>query len=94
MVRYALRSVIAVALITIGCLAAAGAAPIAPTVMTALAGPPAKFVSFWGRAFPSGYAYFPGQCYMYVPVDTPNGPVWRRIWICTESVGRGYGVRF
>jgi hypothetical protein len=88
MVHNSFRAVIVGALMTIGCLATARAAPIAPT---ALIGPPAKFISFYGLPFPFGYAYFPGQCYKYVQVETPKGYAWQRVWICTEPGGRGYG---
>jgi hypothetical protein len=93
MVYKSLRAVIVGALMTVGCLATAYAAPIAPAATIA---PPApvKLVSFWGWPFPHGYTYLRGQCYMPVQVDTPNGPVWRRVWICTEAGSRsgfGYG---
>ena len=91
MVRNGLRTVIVGAMITIGCLATARAAPIAPSAMTALIGSPAEFVSFWGNPFPFGYAYQRGQCYMHVQEETPKGLAWRRVWICTEPGGRGYG---
>ena len=67
------------------------AAPIAPAAMTALSSPAVKLASFWGRAFPWGYAYYPGQCYTYVPVETPTGQVWRRVWICSDTRGPQYG---
>jgi hypothetical protein len=53
-------------------------------------------VTFGGHPFPFGYAYGPGQCYTYVHEDTPRGPRWRRLWICTEPGVRGYrdGNRF
>ncbi len=91
MTRNGLWAVVVGALIMSGCLATARAAPITPTPMTALIGPPVKFVSFWGKPFPFGYAYFPGQCYLHVRVETRKGWVWRRVWICTELGGRGYG---
>ena len=98
MVHKSLRAVIVGVLMTIGCLGAVYAAPIAPTAMTALSSPAVKLVSFWGRAYPWGYAYYPGQCYTYVPVETPTGQIWRRVWICTDTpgpwYGRGYGGRF
>lgn len=93
MVHRGLRAVIVGALMAIGCLATARAAPIAPTAMTALIGPPVTSVSFWGRPFPFGYAYYPRQCYMRVQVETPNGYVRRRVFICTETGARGYGDR-
>jgi len=91
MVRNGLRIAIVGALISIGCLTTARAAPIAPSAMTALIGSPAHFVSFWGKPFPFGYRYRPGQCYMHVQEESPQGPVWRRVWVCTEPGGRGYG---
>lgn len=98
MVHKSLRAVIVGASMTIGCLGAAFAAPIAPAAMTALSSAPIKLVSFWGRAFPWGYGYYPGQCYTYVPVETSTGHNWRRVWICTDTRGRwygnGYGGRF
>lgn len=86
-----LRAVTIGALMTVGCFGAANAMPIAPAAMTALDGPPVKSVSFWGQPFPYGYAYYRGQCYSYVPVETPTGYVWKRVFICTETNGRGYG---
>jgi hypothetical protein len=91
MVRNSLRTVIVGAMIAFGCFAPASAAPIAPLAMTALIGSRADFVSFWGRPFPYGYAYGPGQCYTYVQEETPQGLVWRRVWICVEKGGLGYG---
>jgi hypothetical protein len=91
MVRNGLRMAIVGALIAIGSLATARAAPIAPSAMTAAIGSPADFVSFWALPFPFGYAYRPGQCSMYVQEESPRGLVWRRVWICTEPGGRGYG---
>jgi hypothetical protein len=91
MVRNSLRTVIVGALITIGCLAPASAAPIAPSAVTTQIGAHAYFVSFWGIPFPFGYRYLPGQCYKYEQEETPEGLVWRRVWICTEPGGRGYG---
>jgi hypothetical protein len=91
MVHNGIRAVIVGAVIMIGCLGAAYAAPIAPAAMTELSNPPVKLVSFWGRAFPWGYAYYPGQCYTYIPVDTPTGQVWRRVWICSDTRGPQYG---
>jgi hypothetical protein len=91
MVRYGLRIVIVGALITIGSLATGRASPIAPTALKAPIGSPADLVSYWGKSFPFGYVYRPGQCYMRVQEDTPQGPVWRRVWICTEPGGRGSG---
>ena len=95
MVHQSLRAVIAGALIAIGSLGAAYAAPIAPTAMRAPSSPPVKLVSFWGQPFPYGYRYFHGQCYAEVPVETPTGIVWRRVWVCeTDHYGYGYGGRF
>jgi hypothetical protein len=91
MVRNGVRAVILGAMMTVGCLATAGAAPIAPSAMTALITPAAESVSFWGWPFPFGYRYMPGQCYMRAHVETPRGLVWRRVFICTEPGGRGYG---
>ena len=91
MVRNGLRTIIVGALITIGYLAPASAAPIVPSAMTALIGSHADFASFHGLPFPFGYAYRHGQCYIYEQVETPRGLRWRRIWICTESGGLGYG---
>jgi hypothetical protein len=93
MVHRGLGAVIVGALMTVGCLASAYAAPIAPPAMMALSAP-VESVSFWGQPFPSGYTYFPGQCYRYVQVETPNGYAWRRVWICTETRGRGYDRRY
>ena len=89
MVHKNLRGVIVGALMTIGCLGVAYAAPIAPAAM--LSSPPIKLVSYWGRPYPYGYIEYRGQCYTYVKVDTPTGPAWQRVWICTETGGRGYG---
>ena len=89
MVRNSRRAVVS-ALMIVGCLGAARAAPIAPGAMAAPTGSAAKTVSFWGQPFPSGYAYFPRECYMHVLVDTPHGPVWRRVFICTETGIRGF----
>jgi hypothetical protein len=95
MVYNGLRTVVVAALITIGCLATGYAAPIAPGASAGLSAPPVKFATFWGRPFPYGYVYLPGQCYRHVQVETPTGYVWRRVWICTERRGRGYGyVRY
>ena len=91
MVHRRFRAVVVGALITIGCLGAAYAAPIAPTAMTALTSSPVESVSFWGRSFPSGSAYYPGQCYATVQEETPTGYVLRRVWICTEPRREGYG---
>jgi hypothetical protein len=91
MVCNGVRTVIVGALITIGCLAPAGAAPIAPSEMTARIGAHTHSVSFWGLPFPFGYAYRPEQCYKYEQEETPSGLRWRRVWICTEPGGRGYG---
>jgi len=97
MVHKSLRAVVG-ALMTIGCLGAAYSAPIAPSAMTALSNSPIKLVSFWGRPFPWGYAAYRGQCYTYVPVETPQGQMWRRVWICNDMpgpwYGKGYGGRF
>lgn len=97
MVHKSLRAVIVGALMTIGCLGAVNAAPIAPTAITALSSPPVKLVSYWGRAFPWGYAYYLDNA-TYVPVESPQGQLWRRVWICTDArgpwYGRGYGGRF
>ena len=91
MVRNSLWTVIFGALITIGYLAPASAAPIAASAKTAQIGAHTDFVSFWGIPFPFGYRYLPGQCYKYEQEETPQGLVWRRVWICTEPGGRGYG---
>jgi len=98
MIHKRLGAVIVGALMTIGCLGAVHAAPIAPAAIPALSSAPVKLVSFWGRAFPWGYRYYAGQCYTYVPVETSAGPAWRRVWICTDTrgphYGSGYGGRF
>jgi len=97
MVHKSLATIVG-ALMTIGCVGVACAAPIAPAAMTELASPPTTVVSFWGRSYPYGYTYYQGQCYTYVQVETPTGYAWRRVWICTETGGRdyghGYGGRF
>ena len=77
--------------VALGGLGSASAAPMAPAAITAFAGSPVEQVSFWARPFPFGYSYMPGQCYKYVPEDTPKGTIWKRVWICTEPGGRGYG---
>jgi hypothetical protein len=91
-----LRTSIFGALIMIGFLAPVGAAPIAPTGISALLGSHIEPVSFWGLPFPYGYTYRPGQCYKYIEIETPRGLRWQRIWICTErrAVGYGEGGRF
>ncbi len=89
--RNGVRAVILGAMIAIGSVATASAAPIAPSAMTALIVPPTQSVSFWGWPFPFGYRYLPGQCYTRVHAETPRGRTWRRVWICTEPGGRGYG---
>lgn len=91
MAHKSLRPVIVGALMTIGGLGAAYAAPIAPVAITGLNSPSAKLTSYWGRAFPWGYSYYPGQCYSYVQVETPDGWAWRRVWICGEKHTRGFG---
>lgn len=91
MVHKSLRAVIIGALMTVGYLGAAPAAPIAPAAIATLNDAPVKLVSYWGRPFPWGYAYYPGQCYSYVQVETPSGLAWRRVFICTETHGHGYG---
>jgi hypothetical protein len=87
----ALRTVLICTSVAIGWCAQACAAPIAPHAMIAQAVMPAHSVSFWGIPFPFGYAYRPGQCYMYVQEETPSGVVWKRVWICVEKGGVGYG---
>lgn len=89
--RSGLRTAFVGAMMTIGCLGSASAAPVVPGAMAAQISPRAELVSFWARPFPFGYSYTPGQCYKYVPEDTPRGTIWRRVWICTEPGGRGYG---
>src|SRR5579863_3888801 len=91
MVHKRLRAVMVGALMTIGSFGAAYAAPVAPTAMRALMSSPVETVSFWGRAFPSGSAYYPGQCYATVEKETPTGLIRRRVWICTEPRRGGYG---
>ena len=91
MIHKNLRAVTIGALMTVGCLGAASAMPMAPATTVALNGPPVISVSFWGQPFPYGYSYYRGQCYSYVPVETPTGQVWKRVFICTETNGRGYG---
>lgn len=88
MVRNNVWTGIVGALITVGCLATARAAPVAPIVVAAPLSSPADLASFfWGRPYPYGYAYLPGQCYTQVEEDTPKGPVWRRVWICPGHPG-------
>jgi hypothetical protein len=91
MVSNGLRTVVVFALIVIGCLAPVNAAPIVPSTMATIVGLRADLVTFWGLPFPYGYAYRPGQCYIYQQVETPRGIRWRRVWICTEKGGLGYG---
>jgi hypothetical protein len=94
MLHTSLRAVIVGALMTVGCLGAAHAAPIAPAAMTTLSHPSVKSVSFWGRPFPWGYRYFPGQCYAQVSEETSTGYVWRRVWICRRLEYGRYSGRF
>jgi hypothetical protein len=91
MVGNAVRTVIVCASITIGLCVQACAAPAVPHAMPAQVGVSADLISFWGIPFPFGYAYRPGQCYKYVQEETPEGLTWRRVWICTEHGGQGYG---
>jgi hypothetical protein len=91
MARSDLRTALIGAMIIIGCLSSAGAAPMAPGIMSGQIPPQIEQVSFWARPYPFGYVYTPGQCYIHVPEDTPKGTIWRRVWICTEPGGRGYG---
>jgi hypothetical protein len=96
MLHKSLRVVIVGALMTVGCLGSAYAAPIAPAAITTLSSPSVKLASFWGRPFPWGYRFYRGQCYSYVPSESGYG--WRRVWVCTErrrlEFGHGYGGRF
>jgi hypothetical protein len=89
--RMSLRTVIAGALIMVGCLSPASAAPIAASKTTGLIGSHTNLASFWGLPFPYGYAYRPGQCYIYVQEETRRGLRRRRVWVCTERGGLGYG---
>ena len=86
-----LRAVTVGALMTVGYLGAANAMPIAPMTTTSVGNAAVESVSFWGQPFPYGYTYYRGQCYSYVPVETPTGYAWKRVFICTETNGRGYG---
>jgi hypothetical protein len=50
--------------------------------------PEVATVSFWGRAYPWGYAwgnpytYAAESCWHMVRVDTPDGPRWHRVLWC------------
>jgi len=99
MAHNSLRTVIIGASMTIGCLGAAYAAPIAPAAMTALSSPSTELVSYWGRAYPWGYIPYHGQCYSYVQVQTDTGYAWQRVWICNGKnrggpYGHGYVAHF
>jgi hypothetical protein len=76
----------------IGALTPGRAAPVVPSALKIPAGASADLVSFWGRPFPYGYAYRRGQCYLYVWEETPRGLLRRRVWLCTEPLGRPYGL--
>jgi hypothetical protein len=95
MVSKQVRSVVLGAFIAGGSLATAYGAPMTPSAMMQPTSPP-DLVSFWGLPFPFGFTYQPGQCYIWQTVETPRGPVVRRVWVCTERAGRGYddGGRF
>ncbi len=90
MIHNSLRAA-AIGALMVGCLGAAGAAPMAPATITGLSGSSVKLASFWGQPFPFGYAYYQGQCYSYVPVESPTGYVWKRVWICSDHRGRTFG---
>lgn len=41
-------------------------------------------VTFWAEAFPYGYRWSLAQaCTAYETVETPKGPVTRRVWVCS-----------
>ena len=44
-------------------------------------------VSFWGRPFPYGYTGW-GPCVRYERLDTEQGIIFRRRWICSPSEAR------
>jgi hypothetical protein len=91
MIRSGLVTAVVGAVMAVGCLGSATASPAAPSVLALSVQSPVELASFWARPYPFGYRYTPGQCYIHVQEDTPRGPVWKRIWVCTEPGGRGYG---
>lgn len=91
MASSALKAAFVGAVMTLGCLSSAGAAPMAPAAIPTQASSPVEHASFWARPFPYGYAYGPGQCWKRVAEETPRGTVWRRVWICPEPGGWGLG---
>lgn len=46
-------------------------------------------VTFWAEAFPYGYRWsLTAACTKYETVETPNGPVTRRVWVCSAPERR------
>jgi len=44
-------------------------------------------VSFWGRPYPYGYTGW-GPCVRYERLETEQGIIFRRVWICSRSEAR------
>lgn len=62
----------------------AAAFPAAP--LTAATQPTVEKVTFWGHAFPYQYNWsLVRACTRYEAVETPRGPVMKRVWVCTVN---------
>ena len=59
------------------------AAPVSPVDIAQGLQADVAPASFWGRAYPYGYAWRPGHpCLRSVRVHTHHGRRWRRSWVC------------
>ncbi len=68
--------------VTGGMTLPAQAAPIYPTDLSQRLQSAAELTSFWGRAYPHGYAYRGHRCIRYTKVRTSHGWRTKRVWVC------------
>lgn len=60
----------------------AQAAPVYPTDLSQRLQSAAELASFWGRAYPHGYAYRGHRCIRYTKVRTSHGWRTKRVRVC------------
>lgn len=60
-----------------------------------LSQPAVEKVTFWGRSFPYHYSWSLAEaCTRYETVETPRGPVTKRVWVCSVNGPRDAVVSY
>lgn len=82
--QFVIASAFAAAVTVMGgaLLSPAQAAPIYPTDLSQRLQAAAELTSFWGRAYPHGYAYRGDRCIRYTKVRTSHGWRTKRVRVC------------